>query len=69
MECCRQRLIRVHLRKSGRRYILQIKPVLLKILTNIEDNDYEALCHWWFNLLHTEPDAQIPVRHSTPLFS
>ena len=37
--------------KEWWRYILQIKPVLINSLTNIEDNEYEALCHPCLNLL------------------
>ena len=55
--------------KEWQRYTLQIKPVLIKILTNIENNDYEALCYPWFNLLSIESVAQISMRRPAPLFS
>ena len=55
--------------KEWWRYILQIKPVLIKILTNIEDNDCEALCHPCLNLLSIESVAQISMRCPILLFS
>ena len=55
--------------KEWWRYILQIKPVLIEILTNIEDNDCEALCHPCLNLLSIDSVAQISMRHPIPLFS
>lgn len=41
------------------RFKLQIKLVLLKLLSDIEDNDHEALCHRCFNLRTIEPEQML----------